>query len=87
MAECTLKTHKKPVITTIYIEEEVYTLTLNKEEATLLLHITESIGGSPINSPRGTVDKIQRALTEAGVGPCTYKVLANHSSIYFENTK
>ena len=47
------------------------TLTLNREEASVLKQILTKIGGSP-DGPRGTVDAINSALITAGIAEADY---------------
>lgn len=60
------------------------TLSLNGEEAGVLLRITQLIGGDPWASPRAVTDNLGQVLLEAGVTVPTDVKLQNKSNgIYF----
>ena len=60
-------------------------LTLTVQEAEVLLFVTKRIGGMPEMTPRGHMDQIGYALSEAGVESHEFQCDSIRNSIYFEN--
>jgi hypothetical protein len=65
MADCIRSTRQREVTTVV--EEEVLTLTLSREEARVLKTLLMRVTGSMTKSPRGLCDRMERALSRAGV--------------------
>jgi hypothetical protein len=55
----------EPVEKTITVEEERYTLTLNKDEARALYDVLRRVGGNPDRSRRGHAEAVYSPLSEA----------------------
>lgn len=66
-------------------ENVTYTLELTEEEARALLLIVEQVGGCSRTTPRGQIDSIQKALSDAGVPALSVALLdSKRSQVWFK---
>lgn len=83
MAKATIEIAKVPVTT--YVEKTQVTLTLSHAEAAVLYDICHMVGGSPQTTPRGYVDTIRYALSEAGMERLRLSAEQGSNSIHFNS--
>lgn len=78
------KNPRKVMVETI-VYDEIFNLSLSKDEAQALKWVLEKVGGDPDRTPRKHINEIHGALCRARLGNLDWPTSEKFNTLYFGN--